>query len=87
MRASSPWPSVDRGSPHAIFPVSLAAALERALRGLRYETIQLVVHEAKVVRIERTERVRLTGTPEAETTTPGQPTPTTEVRRHDTPEG
>ena len=87
MRASFPWPPVDRESPNAIFPVSLAAALERALRGLRYGTIQLVVHESKVVRIERTERVRLTGTPEAAAATPGQPTLTTEVCRHDTPEG
>ena len=33
--------------------------IERALHELQYGSIQLVVHDAQVVRIERTERVRL----------------------------
>ncbi len=37
----------------------LARELESALRNLRYGTIQLVVHDANVVRIERIERIRL----------------------------
>ena len=42
--------------------------LARALTGLKYGAVQLVVHEGHVVRIERIERMRLTGTPEAEPT-------------------
>ena len=55
--------------------------LEQALRGLRYGTVQLVVHDAQVVRIERIERIRLTGSPEAFSDQPrGRPTPMTEDR-------
>ncbi|GEM_PF-2441225 len=39
--------------------------LAQALAGLKYGAVQLVVHEGHVVRIERIERMRLTGTPEA----------------------
>ncbi len=57
--------------------------LEEALRGLRYGSIQLVVHDAQVVRIERLERIRLTDTSEATPITlSGRPTTSTEVR-HD----
>ena len=48
--------------------------LERALRGLQYGTIQLVVHEGRVVRIERLERIRLTDPSEALSDTVSQPT-------------
>ena len=54
--------------------------LEQALRNLRYGTVQLVVHDAQVVRIERTERIRLTDTTEAATTHLGRPTDTPEAR-------
>ena len=65
--------------------------LEQALRHLRYGTVQLVVHDAQVVRIERTERIRLpaaadagqaglTDTTEAATTHLGRPTDTPEAR-------
>ena len=37
--------------------------LEAALRGLHYGSIQLVVHDAKIVRIERVERIRLPAPP------------------------
>ena len=39
--------------------------LNALLKGLEYGSIHLVVHDAKVVRIERVERIRLTGSPEA----------------------
>ncbi len=53
-------------------------AIQDALKGLRFGTIQLVVHEGKLVRIERMERIRIpqdnhggpsgnTGSPEIET--------------------
>ena len=61
-------------------PASIVHQLETALRGLQYGSIHLVVHEARVVRIERVERIRLTGSPEADPTTFGRPTPATEVR-------
>ena len=67
--------------PPASLPASLTRRLEQVLRGLRYGTIQLVVHEAQVVRIERLERIRLTGTPEALEHTPGRPTTSEEVRQ------
>ena len=38
----------------------VAQQIARALRGLAYGSIQLVIHEAQVVRIERVERIRLT---------------------------
>ena len=69
--------------PPASLPASLARRIEQALRGLRYGTIQLVVHEAQVVRIERLERIRLTGSPEADSLTDGRPTATPEAR-HET---
>lgn len=37
----------------------LAPLLQDALRGLQYGTVQFVVHEGRVVRIERIERLRL----------------------------
>ena len=74
-----------------MLPASLVRRLEQVLRGLRYGTIQLVVHDAQVVRIERLERIRLpaatdaaqagrTGSPEADTVTNGRPTATPEDR-------
>lgn len=33
--------------------------LEEALKGLRYGTVQLTVHDGKLVRIERLEKIRL----------------------------
>lgn len=43
----------------------LSHSVAKALAGLKFGAVQLVVHEGHVVRIERIERVRLTGTPEA----------------------
>ena len=61
---------------------TLAQRLEQALRGLRYGAVQLVIHDTQIVRIERIERIRLTGSPEALSLTPGRPT-TTEVCHDD----
>ena len=62
----------------------LLRQLEDALRGLEYGSIQLVVHDRQEVRMERVERIRLTGSPEAQTTSRiGRPTPSTEAHRHD----
>ena len=59
----------------ALFP-----AIEQALSELRYGSVQLVVHDGHVVRIERIERIRLTDTFGSHTTEAGRPTPTTEGR-------
>jgi hypothetical protein len=37
---------------------ALASALLAALRGLRFGSIEVVVHDSKVVQLERRERVR-----------------------------
>ena len=58
----------------------IAKELEQALHGLQYGSVHLVIHDAKIVRIERVERIRLTAPPEAATTIPGRPTTSTEVR-------
>ena len=72
---------------------AIVKELESALQALRYGSIQLVVHDAKVVRIERIERIRLPAAPEqdpvaaqagltdpseATTVTSGEPTPSRE---------
>jgi hypothetical protein len=36
------------------------ARIEAALKGLRFGTVTLVVHEGEVVVVERTEKVRIT---------------------------
>lgn len=63
-----------------MLPPHLSQRLEQALRGLEYGTIQLVIHDAQVVRIERLERIKLTDQSEATPTTFGRPTPPEEVR-------
>ncbi len=35
------------------------SAIGQALKGLRYGTVQLTVHDGKLVRVERTEKIRL----------------------------
>ncbi|HTK40479.1 MAG TPA: YezD family protein [Gemmatimonadales bacterium] len=40
---------------------ALASALVAALRGLRFGSIEVVVHDSRVVQLERRERVRLAG--------------------------
>ena len=62
-----------------MLPARIAKQLEAALRGLQYGSVQLVVYDAQVVRIERVERIRLTGTPEALPYPCGEPTTAPEV--------
>ena len=69
-----------------MLPTGFVKELERALRDLRYGTVQLVVHDAQIVRIERLERIRLTGSPEAIPPPTGQPTPRAEVHPDDVQE-
>jgi hypothetical protein len=40
----------------------LSQLLARALRGLRFGSVEIVVHDGSVVRIERRERIRLDAT-------------------------
>lgn len=54
---------------------SVLKAVEQALQGLRYGTVQLIVHDGELVRIERIEKIRLTGSSGGQTQTPGRPTP------------
>ena len=64
-----------------MLPETLARHVEQALRNLAYGSIHLVVHEAQVVRIERIERIKLTGSPEAAENPRGRPTDSPEVHR------
>ena len=54
--------------------------LEQALATLHYGSVQLIVHEAQIVRIERIERIRLTNSPEDAASSVGKPTTSQEVR-------
>ncbi len=64
-----------------MLPDAVTQQLAEALRGLRFGAIQLVVHEGRVVGIERMERLRVpTGSPEALSITRGQSTASPEVR-------
>lgn len=38
---------------------AVLSAIGQALKGLRYGTVQLTVHDGKLVRIERMEKIRL----------------------------
>ncbi len=62
-----------------MLPPRMARQIERALNGLAYGSIQLVIHDSQLVRIERVERLRLTGSPEALPCAGGQPTEPSEV--------
>ena len=53
---------------------TLLPALERALQDLQFGYVQLVIHEGRLVRIERVERVRLTGPSGSQTAPISQPT-------------
>ena len=56
----------------------IARAVERALRGLAYGTIQLTIHDGRLVQVERVERVRLTGQAGSRPGPCGRPTACTE---------
>lgn len=57
----------------------VARRIAQALDGLEHGSIQLVVHDSQIVRIERIERVRLTVSTEARQQLSGQPTDSPEV--------
>ncbi len=50
--------SIDKAAVGADAPVAWLAALQRAVRGLRYGSVEVVVHDGRVVQIERREKVR-----------------------------
>ena len=52
-----------------MLPPGTLRRLEGALRRLRHGSVQLVVHDGQIVRIERIEHTRLTVTAEASSTT------------------
>ncbi len=54
-------------------PVELVSAIRKALKDLRYGTVQLIVHDGQLVRIERTERIRLSSEELAQTKPAGNP--------------
>lgn len=60
---SRPSPSVSTGSspPRDEIPRQLREALAAALRGMRFGSVEITVHDAAVVQIERRERLRLAG--------------------------
>jgi hypothetical protein len=39
---------------------TMLAAVAQALRGLRFGSLEIVVHEGRIVQLERREKVRLT---------------------------
>ncbi|HEX8792232.1 MAG TPA: YezD family protein [Polyangiaceae bacterium] len=45
--------------PDALDPTEIADAVTAAARGLRYGSIEVVVHDARVVQIIRTEKRRI----------------------------
>jgi hypothetical protein len=62
---------------------TLRRQVAKALAGMRYGTIQLVVHDGQVVRLERLERVRLTVPTEASSGMGGTSTDASEMRHDD----
>lgn len=70
-----------------MLPPRILQRLERALRDLEHGSVELVIHDGHVVRIERIERLRLTVPPEAQHRLTGRPTESSEVRPHDALEG
>ena len=49
----------DFGSDSLHAPAAAARELEQALRTIRYGSVELVIHEGRVVQLERREKVRL----------------------------
>lgn len=55
--------------PPGELPGDLARAIAHALRGLEFGSVEITVHHARVVQIERHERIRLSTQPAAERVT------------------
>jgi hypothetical protein len=56
---------MSRGTQEATFPYSDQAveqAILLALKGIRYGSVEIIVHDSKVVQIERREKMRFDGT-------------------------
>ena len=53
-----PWAGEEAGLPGEAHWLSV---LREQLRGLRYGTIQITVHDGRVVQLDRTQRTRLDG--------------------------
>ena len=51
-------PSPDGAAPELALEPALIRELAIALRSIRYGTIELVIHEGRVVQLERREKVR-----------------------------
>ena len=52
-------PPTDDPAPELPLEPALARELAIALRSIRYGTVELVIHEGRVVQLERREKVRL----------------------------
>ena len=50
--------------PQDIADARLVKHLVEAVKGIRYGSVQITIHDGKVVRIERLERIRLTDSSE-----------------------
>ena len=48
----------DGPAPELPLPAALTRELAQALRSIRYGTIELVIHDGRVVQLERREKVR-----------------------------
>jgi hypothetical protein len=60
MKTSHPSESAMAGPPEALpMPAALLQELLRALSSIRYGTVELVIHDGRVVQLERREKVRL----------------------------
>ena len=64
-----------------MLPSETLQRIEQALADLRYGSVQLIVHEGQIVRIERTERTRLTVHADASSLDCGESQPEA-MRRH-----
>ena len=58
IRTSLSAPPADEPTPDLPLEPALARELAVALRSIRYGTIELVIHEGRVVQLERREKVR-----------------------------
>jgi hypothetical protein len=57
---------MSRGDQEAAIPYSdqtVEQAILLALKGIRYGSVEIIVHDSRVVQIERKEKTRFDGTP------------------------
>lgn len=56
---------MSRGAQETTFPYSdqtVEEAILRALKGIRFGSVEIIVHDSRVVQIERKEKARFDGT-------------------------